>query len=363
MKVAIVHDYLNQYGGAERVLEAFLEIFPEAHLYTLFHDKKRTDGRFVSSVFKTSFLDNPLVWRKHRFFIPFMPLAMGKMKLADSYDLVISATAGYAKGINFLDSNKSFHVSYCHTPIRYAWEFDKYFKNPFFRLCKPAFSALQRWDYKTAQRPDVLVANSGFIAKKIKSYYGRDALVIHPPVWDKRFSHKGDLENQDKRYYLSVGRLLHYKKVDLVVEAFKNLGKNLRVVGTGPELNRLKEYARGFPNIEFLGSISDEDLSGLYMGAKALIVPQVEDFGIVSTEALTLGVPVIAYAAGGSLEIVDDGVTGLFFYNQRASDIISTVRQFERMSFSADIIKKSSEKFSFEAFKGAFLSCLPERLR
>src|SRR3989344_5490022 len=170
MKVALVHDYLNQYGGGERVLEVLMEMFPEAPIYALFYDKKMTSNRFNGRVVKTSFLDSPVVRKHHRWFIPFLPMAARSLNLKNKYDLVISDTAGFAKGIRC--GKKTFHISYIHTPLRYAWETDSYFKNKLFKwVFKPIFESLKNWDYKTAQKPNLLAANSNFIADKIKRYY------------------------------------------------------------------------------------------------------------------------------------------------------------------------------------------------
>src|SRR5687767_2501957 len=180
MKVAIVHDYLNQYGGAERVLEEFLGVFPRAHLYTLIHDSTRTRGKFEGLVRGTSFLDWKFVSNNHRLFNPFMPLAASSLNLKDRYDLIISASAGFAKGVRH--DPRAFHLSYCYTPLRYAWEVDTYFENPIYRTAlRPAFEYLKSWDFKAAQRPNTILADSEFIRGKVRRYYGREAAVVYPP--------------------------------------------------------------------------------------------------------------------------------------------------------------------------------------
>ena len=186
-KIALVHDYLNQYGGAERVLEVFMEMFPDSPVYTILYDKEKTLNRFRERIKKTSFLDFPFARKHHRLFIPLMPSAISSLDLGGEYDLIISDTAGYAKGIKY-DSRETRHISYIHTPLRYVWETDSYFKSKIFKtIFRPIFNYLKKWDHKTAQKPDILIANSRFIADKIKKYYNRDAKVIYPPVDTKNF--------------------------------------------------------------------------------------------------------------------------------------------------------------------------------
>ena len=361
MKIALVHDYLNQYGGAERVLQEFLKIFPDAHLYTIFYSHKQLNGLFAPYIKKTSFLDFELARSRHRFFIPLMPAAVKNLKLKEAYDLVISGTAGFGKGI---DANGAFHLSYCHTPLRYAWEADSYFENPFFKfISKPAFRYLRHWDFKAAQASNLILANSSFIAGKIKLYYKRDAEVVYPPVDQKKFYRDRNFKPRNAGpYYLAVGRLLRYKKFDLAIEAFSKLGLRLKIVGQGPEEKRLKALAAGFPNIEFLSFVSDEELRKLYQGAAALIFPQVEDFGLTAAEAQACGAPVVAFAAGGALEIVKDGITGVLFNEPTAAGLISAVERFQKLDLNSRAISKSASRFSSERFAEKIISFLPPKL-
>ena len=391
MKVAIIHDYLNQYGGAERVLESLLKIFPDAHIYTLLYDKNRTLGKFHNNIHKTSFLDFGLVRLNHRPFIPLMPTAVSTMTVDDDYDLVISATAGYAKGVSIRHrkENKSnpFHLSYCYTPLRYAWEIDNYFANPIFKtVFRPAFNYLKNWDREAAQKPDVLLTISKFIAGKIKAYYGREAEVIYPPVDYTKFHLEiRNPKSEIRNYYLAVGRLLHYKKFDLIVEAFRELGAPLKIVGMGPEYHKIKNQispkhppaggatgqvnisaqggsASGGKNIELIPFVSDDELRKLYNGAQALIFPQVEDFGLTAAEAQACGTPVIAFRGGGALEIVGDGVTGIFFEKQNVESLIQAVRRFEKLKFNRRKISQISRRFTFESFRKGLLSKLPKEI-
>ncbi len=361
MKIAILHDYLNQYGGAERVLEALLDLFPDAHIHTLIYSRERTYGRFHRNVYRTSFLDFPLARRNHRAFIPFMPLAARRLALREDYDLIISDSAGFAKGIPCHPG--TFHLSYCYTPLRYAWELDNYFANPLFKtVFRPAFDYLRSWDFAAAQRPDEFLAVSGFIAGKIRGCYGRDATVIYPPVDYHRFRYDPALQPSTGRagHFLAAGRLMHYKKFHLVVDAFLRLRLPLVIVGIGPEKEALRKQAAGAENIRFLEEIDDKDLRALYNTARAFIFPQVEDFGLVAAEAQACGCPVIAYRAGGALEIVEEGLTGLFFDSQTPDAVVEAVRRADSLTFDRRSIARISRRFSLDRFRQSILSHVPQ---
>ncbi len=359
MRVALVHDYLNQFGGGERVLSVLMEMFPDAPVYTILHDDAKTQGRFSGRVAGASFLNFQFARDNHRLFIPLMPLAAESMFLGNKFDLIISDTAGYAKGITY-NPKTTKHISYVHTPLRYAWETRDYFKNPVFTgLFAPAFEYLKKWDHRTAQRPDLLLTNSNFIAGKIKQYYQRDAQVVYPPVDTEKFFReprkKGDAPAPE--YYLAAGRLMHYKRFDLIVDAFAKLGLPLKIAGLGPEMESLKLKVKSLKsgNIELLGFVSDEELRKLYNGAKAVIFPQVEDFGLVAAEAQACGAPVIAYAAGGAMEIVEDGKTGVLFGAQTAAGLEEAVKRLETLKLSRVKIAAAGKRFSKEEFsKGVF---------
>src|SRR3989338_2326757 len=274
MKVALVHDYLNQYGGAERVLEILVEIFPEAPIFTLFYDKEKTLGRFEGKIKGTSFLNREIVIKNHRLFIPVMPLAAAQINLGSDYDLVLSSSAGYAKGIRY--NGHTFHIAYCHTPLLYAWEYAQYFNwSPFLKLVSaPAFWYLRVWDRLAGQKPKLLLANSNYIADKLRRYYNRQAEVLYPPVDLKVFY----LDPKIKKggYFLAAGRFLSYKRFDLTIAAFNKLNLPLLVVGDGPELENLKKMDKS-PKIHFLPFAGESELRALYNGAEALIFPQIED--------------------------------------------------------------------------------------
>jgi len=358
MRVAILHDYLNQYGGAERVLEAILEMYPAADIYTLLYDGEKTRGAFAANIAKTSFLDIPFIRRRHRLFIPFMPLAAKFLKSKERYDLVISSTAGYGKGIGVTGR---YHVSYCHTPLRYAWEFDYLKDVPFSPwpvkegIMRPIARALRRWDERTAGRVNVFMANSRHIQGKIRAYYKRDAIVVYPPVDTKLFY--PERERVHEPYYLMAGRLLYYKRFDLGIRAFNEMKRRLVVVGKGPEYANLAAMADA-RYIRFVPSPDDAELRRIYSNAEAFIFPQVEDFGLVAAEALACGTPVIAYKEGGGGEIVSPKRTGVIMREQTSAAVIAAVREAERTQWNRKAIAAEAEKFSKEAFKRNFEAVL-----
>jgi glycosyltransferase involved in cell wall biosynthesis len=361
MRIAILHDYLNQFGGAERVLEVLLELFPNADLYTLLYDEERIGGRFRANLKKTSVLDFPFARRNHRMFIPIMPWAVKSVRGDAPYDLVISSTAGYAKGFPV---KGRYHISYCHSPLRYAWELDYLKDLPFspasfvkgsFR--RPAAEVFQRWDKRAADGVNIFVANSSFIREKIRSYYDRDAYIIYPPVEDSVFRPlRADTE---QNYYLMAGRLLYYKRFDIGIRAFNELKLPLKIMGTGPEEKKLRAIANS-QFVQFISPVSDAALRDLYAGAKAFIFPQIEDFGIVAAEAQSCGTPVIAYPRGGACEIIRHGETGMFFGEQNKDSLITAIREFETKKFDRKKIALSGERFTKENFKRQFLSVVKD---
>lgn len=358
MRVALVHDYLTQFGGAERVLKSLCEVFPKAHIYTLIYDERLVKEKFPNRKIFSSFLQKvPLAKKFHRNFLILMPYAIEQFDLS-RYDLVISDSASYAKGVITLPEAK--HICYCHTPTRYAWDDShKYIKDfPFPSFMKKfipyVMTYIRTWDFQASQRPDIYIANSSFVAKRIKKYYKQDAIVIHPPV---------NMEIQEalsdsKDYFLMVGRLLSYKRFDLAVSAFSKARLPLKIIGDGPERKKLQKIAG--PNIEFLGALEDDNMKKYYQGAKALIFPQEEDFGIVPLEAMSFGKPVIAYKAGGALETVIDGSTGIFFDTQSEDSLLDAVERFNLMVFDRKIIQDHAKNFSEEIFKEKILGIIKE---
>ena len=349
MKVALVHDYLNQYGGAERVLEAFCQIFPKAPIYTLLYDKEKTGWAFENRRIQTSFLQKiPLLKSHHRPFLMFMPLAIEQFDLSQ-YDLVLSDSASYAKGV--ITSPKTLHICYCHTPIRYAWDDSHRYIEEFgypglVKKFIPFFmNYIRLWDEQAALRVDKFIANSQFVAKRIKKYYHQDSEVIHPPVKTNLFYLADRLDN----YFLMVGRFLPYKRFDLAIKTFNQLGLPLKIIGDGPEKKKLQKEAKS--NIEFVGLVSDEKLKDYYAHCQAFIFPQEEDFGITAVEAMAAGRPVIAYQAGGALEIVQPGITGLFFKEQTKEHLIEVLRNFKSADFNPNLIREKAVEFDEGKFK------------
>ena len=348
MKIALVHDYLVQYGGAERVLECFCELFPYAPIYTIVYDRDSMRGKFSGRDIRTSFLQKFKLARKHhRLFPALMPAAIESFDLS-KYDIVLSDSSSYAKGI--ITGPNTLHICYMHTPMRYAWDdCQKYTQDFSFprgikKIVPFAMNYIRLWDKISAERVDRFIANSNFVARRIKKYYRKEAKVIHPPVNIDNFyisRKKGD-------YFLMVGRLISYKRHDIAIEAFNRLGLPLKIIGRGPEIKRLKKMAG--KNIEFLERVEDGDLARYYAECQAFVFPQEEDFGIVAIEALASGRPIIAYRGGDIPEHLEEEKMGIFFENQNAEDIIATVKKFEKMNFNPEYIRSQSTQFDRKIF-------------
>lgn len=356
MKVALVHDYLVQYGGAERVLECFSEIFPRAPIYTLVYDQKSLHHAFGDKDIRTSFLQKiPLASSEHRLFPVFMPMAIEQFDLS-YYDLVLSDSSSFAKGV--ITRPDTLHICYCHTPMRYAWDdCHKYTREFYFpsyvkKIIPFIMNYVRVWDRVAARRVDRFIANSNLVRKRIKKYYQENAKLIYPPVFLENFKPAEKEADQGAgKYFLMVGRLVPYKKFDLGVRVFNKLGLPLKIVGDGPEYKSLKKIAK--ENIEFTGSMksSGGDLVKAYQGCKALLYPQEEDFGLVPLEAMACGKPVIAFRAGGALETVIEGKTGIFFDHQRPEDLRRAVLAFEKSNFNTGEIRRHAEGFNKDRFK------------
>jgi len=350
MKVAIVYDRVNKWGGAERVLLTLHEIFPKAPLYTSVYSKKNAKWAKVFPTIYTSFLQQiPFAKNNHELFALLMPFAFS-FHIFDNYDLVISVTSEFAKNINVKTGK---HVCYCLTPTRYLWShFDEYFKDSRLKLlAKPVVNYFRKIDKKIAQKPDIMIAISTEVQKRIRKYYGRKSKIIFPPVEIKSISN--NFFENDHNYFLIVSRLVGYKKVDLVIEAFNELSLPLVVIGTGREEKKLRRIAK--KNIKFLGKVNDDRLVNSYKHAKALIFPQEEDFGITVVEAGIFGVPVIAYKKGGALDTVIENKTGIFFKKQDKQSLIAAISKFSKLKFDKKIIKERSKKFSKKRFKEELL--------
>lgn len=349
MKVALVHDFLNQVGGAEKVLQVFHELFPRAPVFTLSYDREETGDIFDSLDIRTSFIQRlPGGIKHYKWYIALMPAAIEQFDLS-SYDVVLSDCSAYAKGV--VVRPDTLHICYCHSPTRYLWSdthhYTEELRQPsIVKTLLPLFlNQIRTWDKLAAERVDKFITNSRNVARRIKKYYGRESTVIYPPVEVNKFYVSDKIED----YYLIVSRLRPYKRVDLAIEAFNALEFPLKIIGTGEEYKKLKKMAK--KNIEFLGPLSDEEKRHYLAHCKAFIHPQEEDFGITAVEAMASGRPVIAYRKGGALETVKDGVTGEFFEDQTPWSLVDTVREFHPEKFDPKKIRQQALKFDISIFK------------
>lgn len=355
MRVALVHEYMVQYGGAERVLEAFREIFPKAPVFTMLYDSKLTHEKFQDADIRTSFLQKvPFAKKYHRLFPALMPFAIEQFDLS-YYDLVISDSASFAKGIITLPKTK--HICYCHTPMRFAWDdcqsYTKESDYPSFikRFVPFAMNYIRIWDEVAAKRVDHFIANSNFVASRIKKYYQQDSTVIYPPVDAHKMQNQANRNKKQPKYFLAFSRLLSYKNIEIAIDAFNQLGLPLKIVGVGPLMKKLKKKAN--INIEFLGFLQEEEKAEIYSNARAFIFPQEEDFGITAVEAMACGTPVIAYRGGGALETITERKSGLFFDEQTSQSLLKAIYQFisEEKRFDNIEIQKCALQFDKENFK------------
>lgn len=348
MRIALVHDYLVQDGGAERVLQAFQEIWPKAPTFALLHDPARMSG-FKGKDIRTSFLQQvPFALRRYKWFMPLMPMATERHNVND-FDVVLSSTSAFAKGV--ITRPETLHVCYCHTPTRYLWSDTHSYINEIGlprsvrRLVPLMLTDIRVWDRLAADRVDRFIANSATVERRIRKYYQRASDVIHPPVDTSRYSpSKGP-----GTYYLAGGRLVAYKRFDVVVRAFNKLGIKLKVFGEGPEMAKLRAMAR--PNIEFMGRVGEREKAELYAGAIAYLHPQEEDFGITAVEAMASGKPVIAYRKGGALETVIEGKTGVFIDEQSWEELANQIIRFEPERFDARAIREHALSYDTDVFK------------
>jgi glycosyltransferase involved in cell wall biosynthesis len=360
LKVALIHDWLTGMRGGEKVLESLCELFPEADIYTLLRVKGSVSKTIESHNIHTSFLQNfPLVEKKYRYYLPLMPKAIESFNLK-GYDLIISSSHCVAKGIR--NEARAAHFCYCYTPMRYIWDqYDEYFnKKRSGALTSRAMAVirpqLQKWDVETARRVDHFIGISNCVRERIERIYKRDAAVIYPPVDVERFSNRGTAD-----YYLMVTALVPYKRVDLAIKAFNKLGKKLKIVGSGPDMARLKGLAG--KTIELLGWQGDEKIAEYFGNCKAFIFPQEEDFGITAVEAQAAGKPVIAFARGGGLETVIEGKTGTFFNEPTEESLAEAVLRLDGMVFDPVNLMENAKRFSKEKFKAGLTKFLNERLR
>lgn len=348
MKIAIVHDYLNQFGGAERVVSALNELYPEAPILTSIYNEGALPDNFRRMDIRTSFMQNiPFVFRGFKLFFPFYPLAFENLDSSE-FDLLLSSSSAYAKGVK--KRADQLHICYCHTPARFLWRLEDYVKREAIPDWAKAFlpyllEPIKAWDLRNSKKVDFFIANSKTVAERIRRIYNRESVIINPPVDAEIFK----LSVIDRDYYLVVSRLNSYKRIDLAVEAFSRLELPLKIIGDGPDRQRLQRLAG--PNIEFLGRLPDAEVARHLAEGRGLVFPGEEDFGIAPLEAMACGRPVIAYKAGGALETVIDGETGIFFEAQTTESLVQAIKRFRFEVFDKQKLRDHALKFDKFEFK------------
>lgn len=356
-KTAIVHDYLTQSGGAERVASALHSLFPSSPLYTSVYDAEETLPYFRGVDVRTSFLQR---WpfssnRAHKLALPFYPAAFEEFDFQD-YDLVLSSSSSFAKGV--ITPPAACHISYCHTPSRFAWRQQEYLSQSrrgraLYPLLRGILSRLRSWDVESAQRPDYFIANSINVARRIRKYYRREvSAVIPPPVDTAKYAPV--CPDQIGDHFLVVSRLVGYKRIDLAIDACNQIGAPLKIIGCGSDLGGLQR--RAGPTIQFLGRLSDQEVAAEYARCRALIFPGEEDFGLTPVECMASGRPVVAFARGGALETVVDGHTGLLFRDQTPESLASALEQLSEISFSPAALCAHAAHFDLAVFNRRMLS-------
>ncbi|GBE16807.1 GDP-mannose-dependent alpha-(1-6)-phosphatidylinositol monomannoside mannosyltransferase [bacterium BMS3Abin15] len=372
LRIALVHDFLTQYGGAEKVLEVLCEMFPEAPIYTLLHDQERMKGKFKDKEIHTSFLQKfPKFMRKrHGLLLPFIPTAPETFDLRE-FNLVISSSGAWSKGI--VTKLNTIHIAYLHSPMRYVWDYNERYireiQSSKFKVqskleiffIRPILNYIRIWDRQAADRPDYLIANSKYTQERIRKYYRRESKIIYPPATPSlrsdvaRRAGPPAINAQNDKYFLIVSRLIPYKKVDLAIEAFNKLELPLVVIGEGRQEKYLRKIAG--ENVKVLGWQNDDKISRYYAGARAFIFPAEDDFGITMVEAMSYGVPIVAYKKGGAMEVVQEGVTGEFFGAQTPEVLADGVRKFikNEEKYDKEVIRQRAEKFSKEKFKNELI--------
>ena len=363
LKIALVHDWLTGMRGGEKVLEVLCELYPQAPLFTLVHNRGSVSPIIENRDIHTSFVDRlPFKAKRYRNYLPLFPRAIETFDFSE-YDLILSTSHAVAKGA--VPARGALHICYCHTPMRYVWElYRQYFGAGRANvLTRGAMSfvapRLRKWDVASSGRVNAFIANSRNVAKRIQQYYQRSADVIYPPVNIDQFSVSG----KDDGYYLIVSALVPYKRVDLAIETFRQTRERLLVVGTGPEMKRLLSLASA--NIEFLGWQSGSELARLYAGCRALIFPGIEDFGIVPLEAMASGKPVVAFGQGGALEtvVVDpQQCTGVFFYEQTPEALKDAIGKLNTLKLDPFSIRAHAEQFDRVKFKETYRQYVEQKV-
>jgi glycosyltransferase involved in cell wall biosynthesis len=366
VKVAIIHYWLVNMRGGEKVLKSLFEIFPDADIYTHVYNPKAVSDLIKNKRVVTSRINRlPFAKKIYQLYMPLMPNALNDFDL-QSYDLIISSESGPAKGV--IPNPGAYHLCYCHSPMRYLWDmYHEYFRgtNLLVRFfMKRLIPKLRLWDAVSANQVDFFVANSSYVAQRIRRCYNREAAIVHPPVDIEKFS---NVERKPEDYYLFFGQLIGYKRADIAIEACVASGRRLVVAGAGKKNKKLRKYERtGL--ITFKGKVSDEDTLKLYSSAKALLFPGIEDFGIIPVEAQAAGCPVIAYRRGGALDTIIDGITGIFFDEQTPASLINAMNRFESMKAEGffnnkEVFSNHVRQFSPDVFKDKVKRIIEERKR
>ena len=354
-KIAVVHDYFTQLGGAEKVAEELCRAIPNPALFATVAFPECMPGRLQNKAVHTSWMQNlPWIDKYYRFYFLLYPFGVSSMDLSE-YDLVISSSSSYAKGVR--TSRDAIHVCYCHTPMRWVWSYDDYSRRDSFghaqrTVLRTLVRGLRYWDEAASRQPDHFVANSKVVAERIRKAYGRCSEVIHPPIDTHRFRPS----REPGEYYIVLSRLVSYKRIDLAVDACTALGRKLLVIGDGPDRARLESVAG--PTVTFVGRAPDEEVDYHVSRCRALIFPGEEDFGMAPLEVAAAGRPTIAYRAGGAVETVVENVTGIFFDQQDPDSVAEAILRFEMQEWSPDAIRRHSELFSVEIFQDRFRSFL-----
>jgi glycosyltransferase involved in cell wall biosynthesis len=355
MNIALVHDYFTQLGGAEKVVEELYCMLPEASLFATVASEKMMPPRLKDVPVQTSWMQSlPNIENYYRAYFFLYPFAVSSLDLS-KYDLVISSSSGYAKGVQTpLDT---VHVCYCHTPMRWAWSYESYANRESFgrsqRAILPLFiRGLRYWDEQASRQPDHFVANSKTVAERIQRVYKRSAEVIHPPIDTNRFHSSSLLDD----YYVVLSRLVSYKRIDLAVQACTERNKNLVVIGDGPDRKNLEAMAG--PSVRFIGRASDKRVENTIARCRALIFPGEEDFGMAPLEVAAAGRPTIAFRAGGARETIIENTTGVFFDQQTPESLGDAIENFEKLNWSTDALRKHAEGFGVPVFRDRFRSFL-----
>ncbi|MEZ4669078.1 MAG: glycosyltransferase [Anaerolineae bacterium] len=362
MKLALVHDWLNQVGGAEDVLDTLVTVYPSVPVYTSIYAPELMPAHYKQLDIRKLWLDKlPGIHQHHQPYLPFYPLGWSGLDLSN-YDVVVSNKSGFCHGFKY--SKDTLHICYCLAPTRYVWQLDGYVAReglgkPVQMALRPLIAALRLWDYEAAQRVDHFIAISTEIRERIKTYYNRDSLIIFPPVNTSRFQPVAAEEVED--YFLIVSRLIPYKRIDLAVQAATRLGVKLKIGGKGRDMERLQAMAG--PTVEFLGYVPDEALPRLMARCRAFLFPGLEDFGITPVQAQAAGRPVIAYGGGGALDTVIPGKTGELFSEITVDSLASTMQMFDASCYDPASIRQHALQFDTEVFKRAITGFVEQAMK